>query len=88
VSSTKARFPVREQQAQAAEIAGKSQHLWRSVNRYIAHVLLNKGKRSREHLARVLEKTAGPTKKGEPCSVGNLRTAARQVRAGERLSVL
>jgi hypothetical protein len=86
--NTMKRFTLREQQAQAAEIASRSNYLWRSVNNYIAHALLNKGKRGREYIARSLEKLAGPPLKSEPCSVGNFRTAAKQIRAGERLFVL
>lgn len=82
------KFTIREQQEQAEKIAEKSNHIWASVNTCIAVTLLNKGKRSREHIASSLEKLAGPKKKCEPFAVNNLRIAAKQIRSGIEISLL
>lgn len=82
------KFTVAQQQAQAAKIAAKSFMLWRIVNNTIAYILLNKGKRSREHMARQLENLAGPKKVNESISLCNFRSAAKSVRDGSEIFLL
>ena len=76
-------------QAQKAE--DRSTGLWLAVNQAIRSTLETQQKRGKtlDEVADMLIEIAGRKKKrGEPVSVGNLRTAAKQIRARERLSLL
>lgn len=68
------------------QIVARSSMLWLNVNTYILRVL--QSGMSREDMVSVLRQSAGPEKKDEPVSIGNLRTAADQLECGEKVVVL
>ena len=67
-------------------IVAHSYHLWGAVNSAILSML--QSHRSRGQMVATLNQIAGKRKQGEPCAVESYRTAARQIKCGELVSVL
>ena len=75
---------------QARQAERRSTGLWLAVNQAIRSVLETQKKKDKtlDEAASILSKLAGRKRHGEPVSLCNFRTAAKQIRARERLSLL
>ena len=68
----------------------RSNMLWLQVNRYILHIL-EEGEQmgmTLDQIAEHLEQAAGKAEKNEPVSIGNIRVAAKQIKAREELVLI
>lgn len=77
---------IEESIAKMEEVVGRSHGLWQPINQHILNVL--RSGKTPDEMALELRRIAGRKKKGEPVCLGNLRTAARQIKAGKLVSVL
>jgi len=80
------RAPISECIRSMERKVAQSHNLWRSVNASILAVL--KSRKSQPQMIATLLKIAGPKKPNEPSSLGNFRSAARQLKRGEVVWVL
>jgi hypothetical protein len=75
---------------EAKKAEERSKEMWLCANSYIRGVLercKQEGK-TLQQAADIMDKSAGKKKDNTITSLGNLRTAARQIRAGEKLVLL
>ena len=81
---------LNESHADAVAATARSHGLWQSVNRAIAEVLAMavRDHHSKAWVCAQLMRVAGPEHRGEPVSVGSLRSAARQIAKGTDRLVL
>jgi len=85
-----AKRPLKAYEADAARIACRSHMLWKCVNTSIHRVIEKaiKNHKSRQWVHDRLMRIAGPKEKNEPVSLGNYRSAAKQIFEGEGELVL
>ena len=76
--------------AEAQKAENRSVALWKGINQCIRTVLETQRKKgnSLNFVANALDEIAGPENKNEPVSIGNLRVAARQIRARKELVLI
>ena len=82
---------LEQYRSDALEAAARSHLLWQSVNRAIAEVLdaAVRKRHSRQLVYSRLMKMAGPTRPSEPVSIGNIRSAAKQIAdCSDRLTLI